>query len=527
MKRLSLAVLSVVVTIVLGACGQGPSLSIDLDPSTIDIVLGAVAEVDVSVSGSGTGSVDLAVSGLPAGVTGSFDPSSVPAGATSSTLTLEVDPSAAEGTTDLTVTATQGGTAASATLQLTVSDLVVTGRVVGLLDTPIAGLGVSIDGNVATTDTDGEFTIDGLSVPYDLIVYRVAPDPFGHVFTGMTTATPEVLTFPTLSTGGSTLPSGTVEGTVPAAVPANHVSVACLEGVGAPVFGCDDVLPTETAHSITATWASGTTATARVRALEVELDPDGYPVAYTGFGSSADAAVSDGGTTAAVNVASYTTVPSTMMVSGTASPPAGFTLESLSGVSRVSPNLAMPVFDAYDATGLSTSFAVPMPILGGGEFQLLASATSTGTATSFAWATGLDGSSAASLPLAAPPTLVSPADAAANVGLATAFSIISDADALNTFVFTTSAAGEPDFAVTTTSDTASIPNLAGLGLPLPSATAYTWSVIESNTVATPDEGGVTWVSDYYDAVIAFQSGGPGTEESGSITATDRRDFTTP
>lgn len=526
MKRLSLALLSVVLILVLAACAQGPSLSLSLGSSSIDIVLGASGQLDVTVSGSASGTVDLSVTGLPAGVTASFDPATLAGGATSSTLTLEVDAGATEGTRDVTVTATQGSQSASSDVQLTVSDLMVNGRVVGLLGAPLAGLGVSIDGQVTTTDGNGEFTIDGLSVPYDLVVYRAGADAFGHVFAGMTTPTPEVLPFSALAGGGASLPSGTVEGALPAPVPASHAVVACVEGVTIPVYGCDTLSPTDATHSTTATWASGTSATVRVRALEFEVDADGFPLTYTGFGSSSDVAVSDGGTTPAVDVTSYASTPSTTTLAGTASPPAGFTLESLMGASRVSANLTMPTFDVFDAGGLSTSFSVPMPNLGGGEFQLLAQAGTAGSAMSYAWVAGLDGSSSATLPLVAPPALVSPADAASNVTTADTFTITSDADALNTFVFQTSAVGEPDFAVTTASDDASIPDLAGVGLPLPAATAYGWIVIESGTVATTDEGGVAWLHDYYDAFLAFQSGGPGPQADGAITTTDDRDFTT-
>lgn len=525
MNRTLLAILSAVLTIVLAGCASGPSLTLGLGSSSIDIVLGASGELDVTVSGSSSGSVDLSVAGLPAGVTGSFDPATLAGGATSSTLTLVVDAGATEGTSDVTVTATQGSQSATADVQLTLSALTVNGRVVGLLGAPMAGVNVAIDGSIDTTDANGEFTIDGLSVPYDLAVYRTGADPSAHVFAGMTTATPEVLPY-ALGTMGGGFPSGTVEGSAPAAVPANHGAVVCVEGVGMPVYGCDRLSPTETAYSTSATWAAGASATVRVHALELEVDADGYPVAYTGFGTSADDTVTDGGTTSAVDVASYASTPTATTVSGTASPPAGFTLENLLGASRVSSDLVMPVFDVFDAGGVSTSYSLPMPNLGGGEFQLMAEARSGSGAGTYSWVAGLDGSSSVSLPLPAPPAMVSPANAATNVTTATSFTVASDANALNTFVFQTSAVGEPQFAVTTTSDTVNIPDLAGLGLPLPGATAYSWALIESGSVATPDEGGVAWIADYYSALLAHMSGGPGVDAAGSITVTDERDFTT-
>lgn len=525
MKRLSLALPSAVMAIVLAACASGPSLSLSVGSSSIDIVRGASAEVEVTVSGSDSGSVDLSISGLPAGVTGTFDPATLAAGATSSTLTLEVDAGAVEGITDLTVTATQGSAAASADVQLTVSDLAVNGRVVGLLDVPMVGVNVAIQGTIATTDANGAFTIDGLSVPYDLVVYQAGAEPLAHVFAGMTTPTPEVLPYMIATTGGG-FPSGSVVGALPSAVPASHGVVACVEGTSMPVYGCDTANPTDTIYSTSATWASGPSAAFRVRALELEVDAVGFPVTYTGFGTSADDTVTNGGTTSAVDIVSYASTPGATTVTGTASPPAGFTLENLSGASRVSSNLVMPVFDAFDAGGLSTSFSVPLPNLGEGEFLLMARASSAGNASTYSWAGGLDGSSTVSLPLPAPPPQVTPADGATGVTTATPFTVASDADALNTFVFQTSVVGAPEFAVTTASDTATIPDLAAIGLPLPSTTAYGWALIESAGVASTDEGGVAWIGEYFAATLTQQSGGPGTDAVGSIAITDERGFTT-
>jgi uncharacterized membrane protein len=66
------------------------------------------------------GSVHLAVTGLPSGVTASFSPNPVSTSSSSSLLTLTVSSTAALGTTTLTVTGTSGSLTASTTLTLTV-----------------------------------------------------------------------------------------------------------------------------------------------------------------------------------------------------------------------------------------------------------------------------------------------------------------------------------------------------------------------------------------------------------------------
>jgi hypothetical protein len=68
-----------------------------------------------------TGSVQLSVSGLPAGVSGSFNPGTISAAGTSSTLTVTTKGNAKTGTSTLTVTGANGTLKHAATAGLTIS----------------------------------------------------------------------------------------------------------------------------------------------------------------------------------------------------------------------------------------------------------------------------------------------------------------------------------------------------------------------------------------------------------------------
>ena len=78
--------------------------------------------ITIARTGSFTDAVSLAVSGLPAGVTGTFSPTPIPAGQTTSTLTLSASASASTGTVTVTVT----GSASGVTSQTTAFQLTVT-----------------------------------------------------------------------------------------------------------------------------------------------------------------------------------------------------------------------------------------------------------------------------------------------------------------------------------------------------------------------------------------------------------------
>jgi subtilisin-like proprotein convertase family protein len=147
-------------------CGTPANdFSITVNPTSRTVAAGASTTYAIStaVLSGAAQTINLTVSGLPAGVTGTFNPVSVTAGG-SSTLTLTAAPTAASSTTQFTITGT--GTAATHTVNASVT---VIGNVAPTVAITAPTNGSTVSGTavpVAATATDADGTV--ASVRFDL-----------------------------------------------------------------------------------------------------------------------------------------------------------------------------------------------------------------------------------------------------------------------------------------------------------------------------------------------------------------------
>jgi hypothetical protein len=197
------------------------SFTLAAAPTTVSVAQGTngTSTITVTPAGGFTGSVSLAASGLPNGVTAGFNPAST---TTTSTLTLTASASATTGPATVTITGTSGSLTATTTVSLTVTSgpgFTLTAAPPSVTITPTLAGGTS---TITVTDAGG--------------------------FTG------------NVHLAASGLPSGVTAGFSPN--PTANTSTLTLTASGSASVGTTTVTITGTSGSLTATTTVAVTVTA-------------------------------------------------------------------------------------------------------------------------------------------------------------------------------------------------------------------------------------------------------------------------
>src|SRR6187455_3115775 len=191
-------------------------------PSAVSVTRGASAATTVTIARTNfTGSVTMSASGLPAGVTVAFNPSSATTG-NSVTATFTASSTATLGSATVTLTATSGSTVKTTTVSLTVNDVATQTFTVAASPASLSvARGASGTSTVAITRTNftGAVTMTASGLPSGVTVaFNPSAATTGNsvtaTFTASSTATLGAATVTLTATSGSTVKTTTVSLTV-------------------------------------------------------------------------------------------------------------------------------------------------------------------------------------------------------------------------------------------------------------------------------------------------------------------------
>ncbi|HEY3568118.1 MAG TPA: hypothetical protein VGP73_09320 [Thermoanaerobaculia bacterium] len=191
-----------------------PNFTIAASPTSVSIAQGATgtSTISTTVSGGFNSAISLSASGLPAGVTASFSPTSIAApGSGSATLTFTVSSTATLGTSTVTITGTGGGLTHTATVSLTVTSTASPNFTISASPSSVSvAQGAAGSSTISTAVSGGFNSAISLSASGQPSGVTVSFSPTSIAAPGSGSATMSISVASTAATGTSTI---TITGT--------------------------------------------------------------------------------------------------------------------------------------------------------------------------------------------------------------------------------------------------------------------------------------------------------------------------
>lgn len=509
-----------------------PDYGLSLSETSLSTVRGESVQLEVTLERSGGFSEDVTLSleDAPAGVSGEFSTTLLTGSIASSTLTLEVDASTAEGSYELSVVGTAGSETREASFTLTVSSVTVSGTVVDVLGQPLGNVSVKLGSQTTTTASDGSFTLSGTAIPYDITVYSFT-DQWADTFIGLTRSDPILQV---LGSGGITAPvneaeiSGTLSGGAGFPNPADTETRVAFGAPDTRGFGSTTLFDAEgpaypTFPPFTVSWLGSSTVSGRLHALQVTTNASGFPATYQGYGSR-DVSFTDGGTFPNQDITLGGALSTSSLSGQVQNLPMGFEL-TIGSLMTLDAETSLTLFSSDP--GAPQNFSFLTPDLPNSSHTVLAQAFSSSNETVLAWETGVaPNASSVTLVLPdAPPQPISPSDGATGVTVDTSFTFDSPiAGAITIMQFSpTGGSTGPTFNVITSGEVGRVPDLSAEGLGLPAGANYRWGVTSLAPFTDMDEGAGNFLTDLF---LLASGGGPGPTRDIVAGAGSFREFMT-
>jgi hypothetical protein len=359
------------------------------------------------------------------------------------------------------------------------STFTVSGKVVSLTGQPVPSATVQVIGKPSTTtDTNGNFSIPGVSAPYDVAaVASFGPSTIVTLFKGVTRSDPRVIAFAFGAGGKSATINGSLSGSLVLPTPINRRTnlafVAAEGGDTSSVFN--------NPYTLSPSWFGPNSITGTVHALQWSVDVAGLPTIYRGYGKLENVPVSDGSIANNKDVALNAVAGS--ILSGIVTVPAGMSLSSKRLSADFGPSAKINLVS--DSTA-GAAFSYNAPNIAGVGLTASAKATGAGGINAEVFKRNLAANANnVNLEIPTPPSLSLPVGGATGIDLTNqAFSWAPFNGGLHIALLSTPGKA---FVVFTAASSVTLPSTASLGLgTLLTGTAFSWQVTGTSAMTSTD-----------------------------------------
>jgi hypothetical protein len=355
----------------------------------------------------------------------------------------------------------------------------VNGKVVSLTGQPVPSATVQVIGKPSTTtDVNGNFSIPGVSAPYDVAaVASFGPSTIVTLFKGVTRSDPRVIAFAFGGGAKSATINGSLSGSLVLPTPAfRRTQMAFV----APEGG-DTSSVLNNPYALNPSWFGPNSITGTVHALQWSTDLAGLPTIYRGYGKLENVPVSDGSTANNKDVALNAVAGS--ILSGNVTVPAGMTLSDKQIRADFGANASIGL--VYDSAS-GGAFSYNAPNIAGVGLTASAKANNPAGMSAEVFKRNLAANANnVNLEIPTPPSLSLPVGGATGIDLANQpFSWAPFNGGLHIAQISTAS---KLFVVFTTASSVTLPSTASLGLgTLPAGTAFNWRVMGTTAMNSTD-----------------------------------------
>ncbi len=206
----------------------------------------------------------------------------------------------------------------------------VNGRVSDIFGTPASGISVIIGSQTVTSGADGNFTINGVSAPYDCQMLELGGiHKYGYLFKGLTTASPHLTT----GSGIANVQfSSNVVVTFPnGLIPAGKKVLLFYSDTTNVIYCKVNAGPVNSAITYPVQWANSTsTINGKIRALVYTVDVSNNIISYDNYAEAELPVTSGGQSIWQPTIGDFALNPGEVSLTATINPPGGYSVLSSS-----------------------------------------------------------------------------------------------------------------------------------------------------------------------------------------------------